>query len=78
MDPNARRRSLPDAWLRPPPASLWRGVVGAIVLGWLVLMTVWGVGRSGVPEHAPWFLVAGAVAGVTVTALGIRRARRRR
>lgn len=48
-------------------ATSWRLRVGAVVLGWLVLMTVWGFGRAqtGV-VWGPWFgvgLTLGVVAG---------------
>ncbi|MBW3659559.1 MAG: hypothetical protein KY457_13040 [Actinobacteria bacterium] len=79
MDPNARRPPVPDSWLRPPsgggrPLRRW---VRAVGLGLLVLLTVWGFGRSGFPAHAGWFLAVGLVAGAVTTAVTGRRARPR-
>lgn len=78
MDPNARRPPVPESWLRPRrDRSPWRDVAGAVLLGGLVVMTVWGFGRSGFPEHQGWFLAAGLAAASVVVAVGVRRARAR-
>lgn len=63
-------------------ATSWRLLAGAPLLGWLMLMTVWGFGRSTYPEHAQRWLLMGAVAGAIVwtaaAALAARRLRRAR
>lgn len=51
-----------------------RGV--AVLLGWLVLMTIWGFGRAWHGGLAPVELVVGLVAGTAVAVLGWRRASR--
>ncbi len=60
----------------------WRLLAGAPLLGWLVLMTVWGFGRSTAPDAERAWLLAGLAlaAGVwflaAVWAAGrLRRAR---
>lgn len=79
MPPGPRRRlPVPDAWLRPSGRTRpWRDVAAAVVLGWLVLMTVWGFGRSGFPAAEGWFLAGGAAAAAVVIGVGLRRARHR-
>lgn len=79
MDPDARRRlPLPASWLRPTRrVAPWRRVAGSVVLGWLVVMTVWGFGRSGFPEQHRWFLAVGLVAGVVTAVVSARHASRR-
>jgi hypothetical protein len=64
-------------------ATSWRLLGAAPVLGWLVLMTVWGFGRSTYPDVADRYLVAGLALGAATwlaTAIGVagrlRRARR--
>ncbi len=61
-------------------ATAWRGHAMAVLLGWLVLMTVWGFGRSAAPASAGVFgvvgLVGGLVAGVAAAASVRRRTRR--
>ena len=47
-----------------------------MVLGWLVLMTVWGFGRAWHGGVAPVELTIGLVAGGLVTAFAWRRAGR--
>ncbi len=70
-----------DEWLalaarmRPRDGRVASGVrrraVVALLVGWLVLMTVWGVGRSAAPERHLVFLAIGlAAAAVTVWMLG--------
>lgn len=54
-----------------------RAAAGAALVGWLVLMTVWGFGRSACPACEGDFLLAGLVAGAAVAVVGVRRARRR-
>jgi hypothetical protein len=58
------------------PGSAVREVAVALGLGWLVLMTLWGVGRSGFPDHEGRFLVAGLI-GAAVVVGGRLVARRR-
>lgn len=63
-------------------ATSWRLLAGAPLLGWLVLMTVWGFGRSTYPEDAQRWLLAGMVLGAivwtTMAVLAARRLRRAR
>lgn len=79
--------SPPDAELvrglaRERVATRWRLQVAALVLGWLVLMTLWGFGRSTFPDaEAAWLaagLAAGAVAWLGAAVAGARRVRRAR
>ena len=76
-DPPPKDRALVAALARARVATAWRGVAGALVLGWLVLMTVWGFGRSAAPAHAVVFLLTGAAGGVTAAAAAVLQARRR-
>lgn len=73
MDPDARRPPGP-ATRDAPGRGRWRAALRGVVLGWLVLMTVWGFGRSGFPEHERWFLAVGVLAGVVTAVLNGRRA----
>lgn len=60
-------------------ATAWRLLAGAPLLGWLVLMTVWGFGRSTYPEYAQrWLLVGAALGAIAWTAMALRTARRLR
>lgn len=52
-------------------------MLGALGLAVLVLMTVWGFGRSASPENAPAFLLAGGLAGLVTLQLAGRRYFRR-
>jgi hypothetical protein len=52
--------------------ALPRPVVAA-GLGWLVLMTIWGFGRSAAPERAGSFLAVGLVVGTLAAVLTARR-----
>lgn len=61
------RASRPGGTGDARPRSPVRRAVAAAVLGWLVLMTIWGIGRSGFPERAGWFLAAGLVAGAVTS-----------
>lgn len=45
----------------------------AVVLGWLVLMTIWGFGRAWHGGLAPVELAIGLVAGTGTTVAGWRR-----
>lgn len=60
----------------------WRLQVGALVWGWLVLMTLWGFGRSTFPDHeAAWLaggLAAGGLVWVTAAVAAHRRVARAR
>lgn len=79
--------SAPDAELvrglaRARVATRWRLQAAALALGWLVLMTLWGFGRSTFPDAEGAWLAAGLVAGGLVwlgaavaTSRGVRRAR---
>jgi hypothetical protein len=58
-------------------ATRWRLQVAALVLGWLVLMTIWGFGRSTFPTDETRWQLAGLVAGALVWALAAVLARRR-
>jgi hypothetical protein len=63
-------------------ATGWRLQVAALVFGWLMLMTLWGFGRSTFPEAEQAWLTAGLVAGgllwLGAAIAGIRRVRRAR
>jgi hypothetical protein len=52
----------------------WRLLAGAPLLGWLVLMTVWGFGRSTAPAAERVWLVAGLALGAAVWLLTAVRA----
>lgn len=61
----------------------WRLLAAAPVLGWLVLMTVWGFGRSTYPDAERAWLLGGLAVGAGVwfaaalwTAGRLRRSRR--
>lgn len=61
-------------------ATAWRSHATAPVLGWLVLMTLWGFGRSTDPGREVAWLVAGLGVGSVVavwTAVGAARRLRR-
>ena len=58
-------------------ATSWRVLAGAPLLGWLVLMTVWGFGRSTYPDAQQRWLVAGLLLGAAVWAAAAVRATRR-
>jgi hypothetical protein len=51
----------------------WRLLAGAPLLGWLVLMTVWGFGRSTAPATERAWLVAGLALGAAVWLLAAVR-----
>jgi hypothetical protein len=73
-------RELVRALAEARVATAWRLQVSALVLGWLVLMTVWGFGRSTFPaDEGRWRLgglVLGAVVWVAAAVLARRRVRR--
>ena len=61
-------------------ATSWRLLLAAPVVGWLVLMTVWGFGRSTFPEAEGSWLLAGAALGALawlLAAIGAARRLRR-
>lgn len=62
---------------RTRPGRRARGRAGAVVLGWLVLMTVWGFGRAWHGGAAPVELAIGLVGGTVATVAVWRRAGRR-
>jgi hypothetical protein len=47
-------------------ATSWRLLGAAPLLGWLVLMTVWGFGRASYPEVADRYLLIGLALGAIV------------
>jgi hypothetical protein len=55
-------------------ATAWRLQVAAVVFGWLMLMTLWGFGRSTYPEQVGWWLAAGLGAGGVVWLVAARAA----
>jgi hypothetical protein len=63
-------------------ATGWRLQVAALVFGWLMLMTLWGFGRSTYPDAEQAWLAAGLVGGgllwLGAAIAGIRRVRRAR
>jgi hypothetical protein len=63
-------------------STRWRPLAAAAVLGWLVVMTVWGFGRTAAPDaHGGWLLaglVLGSGAGSVAARAGVRRLRRAR
>lgn len=58
---------------RPPRSTRLTRRLGAILLGWLVLMTIWGFGRAWHGGMAPVELTIGLVAGTIATILAWRR-----
>jgi hypothetical protein len=62
-------------WVPSPSRTTAR--VGAIVLGWLVLMTIWGWGRAVHGDLAPRELTVGLVAGAVTAVIAWRAAGRR-
>jgi hypothetical protein len=58
-------------------ATGWRLQVAAPILGWLVLMTIWGFGRSSFPADEGGWFVAGLLTGVVAWVLAAVGARRR-
>lgn len=62
------------SWLATPGRRGRRGV--AVLLGWLVLMTIWGFGRAWHGGLAPVELGIGLVAGTAAATFGWRRASR--
>jgi hypothetical protein len=73
-DPEAE---LVRALARARVATAWRLQVAALLLGWLVLMTVWGFGRSTFPGDEDRWLVAGLLLGAAVWTTAAVVARRR-
>lgn len=65
------------ALARARVATGWRLQVAAVTWGWLVLMTIWGFGRSSFPEQETSWLVAGLLAGGLVWLASAISARRR-
>lgn len=68
---------LVTALARARVATRWRLQVAAPVWGWLVLMTIWGFGRSSFPEQESSWFAAGLTAGVVVWVSAAVAARRR-
>ena len=65
------------ALARARVATGWRLQVAALVFGWLMLMTLWGFGRSMFPEQEGALLAAGLLAGgVLWLGAGVAAARR--
>jgi hypothetical protein len=60
--------------------TLWRLRAGSVVLGWLVLMTVWGYGRASTGQTVSGWLWLGLAGGVVAAGFRARttshRARR--
>jgi hypothetical protein len=85
IDPGARaahgeEAALVGALAHARVATGWRLQLAALVLGWLVLMTVWGFGRSTFPADEDRWLIGGLAAGAVawaVAAIGARRRVRR-
>ena len=78
----AHERQLVVGLARRRLATAWRLLAGAPLLGWFVLMTVWGFGRSTYPADERMWLVAGLTLGAAVWVVGavhtagrLRRAR---
>jgi hypothetical protein len=80
QDPDDRQ--LVGALARARLATSWRLLAAAPVLGWLVLMTVWGFGRSTAPAAAGtyllWGIGLGAITWFVVALAAARRLRRAR
>jgi hypothetical protein len=55
-------------------ATSWRLLLSAPLLGWLVLMTVWGFGRSTAPGVADRYLLIGLALGAMVWLIAAVRA----
>lgn len=77
LDP-ARATADPDPTLVRAVAEahaqrVWPIMTGSFVTAVLVLMTIWGFGRSVFPARAPLFLLAGGVAGLVTLQVGARR-----
>jgi hypothetical protein len=68
---------LVQALARARVATGWRLQVAAMVLGWLVLMTVWGFGRSTFPTDEGRWQLGGLLLGALVWAIGAVLAHRR-
>lgn len=74
---DAADAQLVAALARARVSTSWRLQVAAPVLGWLVLMTLWGFGRSSFPEQEPAWLAAGLATGALVWVGAAVAARRR-
>jgi hypothetical protein len=61
---------------RTPRGGRTRGRVAAVVLGWLVLMTIWGFGRAWHGGLAPMELAVGLLAGTAAAVTAWRRSGR--
>lgn len=60
-------------------ATSWRVRASGPVLGWLVLMTLWGFGRATYPAtEQAWFLGGAALGAVAWSAAAVAAARRLR
>lgn len=75
-------RELVRALARARVASGWRLQAAALVLGWLVLMTLWGFGRTmGEAQEGAWLaagLLAGGLVWLGAALAAARRVRRAR
>ncbi len=72
-------RTIVAALARSRLATRWRLLAAAPVFGWLVLMAVWGFGRSTYPASVTlWFQVGLALGALTWFAAAIAAANRLR
>lgn len=74
---NPEDRDLVRALANARVATAWRPRAGAVVLGWLVLMTVWGFGRAQYGGLAVPALAAGLAGGAVAAAVAWRQVQRR-
>lgn len=72
-------RSLVVALADARLATSWRALAVAPAVGWLVLMTFWGFGRSTYPDDVrAWLLIGAALGAVAWMVVAIRVAARLR
>jgi hypothetical protein len=77
LDLPADEQLLVGGLARARVSTAWRLQLSALVLGWLVLMTIWGFGRSTFPADEDAWFVAGLATGALAWALAAVAARRR-